>query len=98
MMAKIPLICVVLLVVGTTQINGQSMSKMSKRESALFKPKTTGRLLSNLLTPEDGCGYTKVTTTRIVGGSEAPVGAWPWIALLGYVKRNKTYFDCGKET
>lgn len=24
--------------------------------------------------PEDGCGLTKVKNTRIVGGSEAPVG------------------------
>lgn len=27
-----------------------------------------------LLTPEEGCGLTKVKNTRIVGGTEAPVG------------------------
>lgn len=27
-----------------------------------------------LLTPEEGCGFTKVRNTRIVGGSEAPIG------------------------
>lgn len=31
---------------------------------------TNGRLL----TPEEGCGYAKVSTPRIVGGSEAKLG------------------------
>lgn len=31
-----------------------------------------------LLTPEEGCGYSKVQNTRIVGGAPAKNGAWPW--------------------
>lgn len=50
-----------------------------------------------LPTPADGCGYSKVKNTRIVGGSEAPVGAWPWMVLLIAVGKNKIIsFDCGK--
>lgn len=27
-----------------------------------------------LLTPEEGCGYSKVANTRIIGGTEAKIG------------------------
>lgn len=50
----------------------------------------------HLPTPEDGCGLTKVKNTRIVGGSVAPVGAWPWFALLGYNEDDENDFKCGK--
>lgn len=33
-----------------------------------------------LLTPEEGCGQSKVVNTRIIGGTRAKVGAWPWLA------------------
>lgn len=49
----------------------------------------------SLLTPEEGCGLTKVKTNRIVGGSVAPVGAWPWMALLVYLQEDGLAFDCG---
>lgn len=62
-------------------------------KSALSKSGNAGRLL----TPEEGCGLTKVKNNRIVGGSAAPVGAWPWMTLLGFEKQNKTFFDCGKQ-
>lgn len=37
-----------------------------------------------LLTTEEGCGFSNVTHTRIVGGGPAKLGAWPWMALIGY--------------
>lgn len=37
-----------------------------------------------LLTNEEGCGFSNVTHTRIVGGGPAKLGAWPWMALVGY--------------
>lgn len=45
-----------------------------------------------LLTPEEGCGYSKVSNTRIVGGVPAKVGAWPWIALLGNTFTNVNWW------
>lgn len=50
-----------------------------------------------LLTPEEGCGYSKVSNTRIVGGAPAKVGAWPWIALLGYSIGWIKVFKAGKK-
>lgn len=49
-----------------------------------------------LLTPEEGCGYSKVATTRIVGGAPAKNGAWPWIVLLGQRVNREIKFQCGK--
>lgn len=50
----------------------------------MFAPSNfpTGRLL----TPEEGCGQSKVTTTRIVGGQPAKNGAWPWLAKLPIIE------------
>lgn len=50
-----------------------------------------------LLTPEEGCGYSKVSNTRIVGGVPAKVGAWPWLGLLGYRIGWATVFKAGME-
>lgn len=49
-----------------------------------------------LLTPEEGCGYSKVANTRIVGGAPAKNGAWPWLVLLGSYDGSEYLFECGK--
>lgn len=52
----------------------------------------SGRLLG----PEEGCGFSPIAHTRIVGGNPAKNGAWPWAALLGYSDPNVgATFNCG---
>lgn len=49
-----------------------------------------------LLTPDTGCGYSNVTHRRIVGGTPAKLGAFPWMALIGYSNDlGETSFKCG---
>uniref|UniRef100_A0A1B0CAP3 CLIP domain-containing serine protease n=1 Tax=Lutzomyia longipalpis TaxID=7200 RepID=A0A1B0CAP3_LUTLO len=50
----------------------------------------------HLLTPEEGCGFSNKTHNRVVGGVDAELGGWPWMALLGY-KNNlgEIGFKCG---
>lgn len=50
-----------------------------------------------LLTPSEGCGYTKVAHKKIVGGSTAKPGAWPWLALVLYTNETGTFSNCGKK-
>ena len=50
--------------------------------------------------PEEECGKRTLegdTAQNIAGGSEAPPGKWPWMALLGYTRDGKqeTFFECG---
>lgn len=48
------------------------------------------------LTPETGCGYSNVTHRRIVGGTPAKLGSFPWMALIGYSNDlGETSFKCG---
>lgn len=49
-----------------------------------------------LLTPEEGCGQSIVINKRIVGGTVAEKGAWPWIALIGRENHTHVSFACGK--
>lgn len=51
-----------------------------------------------LLTPAQGCGFSTVNHKRIVGGSPAKQGAWPWLALLGYLDGKKVTLGCGKHS
>ncbi|CAL1274439.1 unnamed protein product [Larinioides sclopetarius] len=41
------------------------------------------------------CGRTLVTFRRIVGGQESVIGAWPWMALIYYIRRNGRSAECG---
>lgn len=50
----------------------------------------------SLLMPNEGCGFSKVKNTKIVGGQNAKPGSFPWMTLLGY--RNslgEESFKCG---
>lgn len=49
-----------------------------------------------LLTPEEGCGFSNATHTRVVGGQPAKKGAYPWMALVGYTDNfGKLGWKCG---
>nr|WBW70045.1 venom protein [Lampona murina] len=44
----------------------------------------------------DNCGISKVAEERIIGGAQAGVGEFPWMASLYFVgDNNKLYFKCG---
>lgn len=70
---------------------------MDQTTSGPVKPPTSDPSLQNrLLTPEDGCGVSNVTHTRVVGGVDAKLGAWPWIARIGYTNNlNELSWKCG---
>ncbi|KAM7356970.1 venom serine protease Bi-VSP-like [Cochliomyia hominivorax] len=57
------------------------------------KPATLNNIM--LPTEEDGCGQVNVTLTKIVGGEESQIGAWPWMALIGYDPYSTQPFRCG---
>lgn len=41
------------------------------------------------------CGRSTVDdSNRVIGGKNAPQGAWPWMALIGYDDEN-SIFNCG---
>ncbi|KAG8201099.1 hypothetical protein JTE90_028769 [Oedothorax gibbosus] len=41
------------------------------------------------------CGRSQVPFRRIVGGQESVIGAWPWMAIIYYVRRRGTSAECG---
>lgn len=103
MMASIHLIIGVLLFAGVRHICGNRFSAVNI--ISLFCHKNHFQsgdsgvkdIKGRLLTPEEGCGLSKVMNKRIIGGSEAPIGAWPWLAVLAYLRNgNRLAFECGK--
>nr|XP_044250422.1 venom serine protease Bi-VSP-like [Drosophila takahashii] len=73
---------------------GQTISALNANITttpASIIPRKTDKVL---LSMEDGCGYTSVVKKKIVGGVVSQIGAWPWIALLGY-NDPKEKFKCG---
>lgn len=49
------------------------------------RPVKNSGFKGKLLTPDDGCGVSKESAHKIVGGSPAKPGQYPWMALLGSV-------------
>ena len=43
------------------------------------------------------CGIASMFSTRIVSGLQSSVGAWPWVAALGYLEQQSgdIYYLCG---
>lgn len=54
------------------------------------RPVKNSGFKGKLLTPKDGCGVSKESAHKIVGGSPAKPGQYPWMTLLGsvYLKFN----------
>ncbi|KAH8349620.1 hypothetical protein KR084_002789 [Drosophila pseudotakahashii] len=69
-------------------------SSNTRPTSASLIPRNTDEVPRRLPNMEDGCGYTSVPKNKIVGGVVSQIGAWPWIALLGY-KDPRIPFQCG---
>lgn len=54
-------------------------------------PSAPGSLPTN---DRDKCGMTNTTKTRVVGGVNAQLGSYPWLAALGY-RLNVIRYLCG---
>ncbi|TMW43553.1 hypothetical protein DOY81_011367, partial [Sarcophaga bullata] len=58
--------------------------------------KTNDNIPKRLPTEEDGCGFSQNAFKKIVGGEASKIGAWPWIALIGYDDGfSASPFKCG---
>ncbi|XP_037950615.1 phenoloxidase-activating enzyme-like [Teleopsis dalmanni] len=55
----------------------------------------TGETPRRLPTEDEGCGFVRQATGKIVGGRESEIGDWPWIALIGYNAYSLNPFRCG---
>lgn len=52
-----------------------------KRFKIYFLGPGNDNMKGRLLSPEEGCGYSKVINTRIIGGSEAKNGSYMLIFI-----------------
>ncbi|KAM7357438.1 venom serine protease Bi-VSP-like [Cochliomyia hominivorax] len=55
--------------------------------------RNSNEIPTHLPTADEGCGYSANYNKKIVGGVVSKVGAWPWIALIGYDLPSP--FKCG---
>ncbi|XP_055910857.1 uncharacterized protein LOC129945223 [Eupeodes corollae] len=64
--------------------------------SVIF-PRNVDEIPRKLPTMADGCGFVNNEYRKIVGGTASKVGAWPWIALIGYEDNglSASPFKCG---
>ncbi|XP_062136477.1 phenoloxidase-activating factor 3-like isoform X3 [Drosophila sulfurigaster albostrigata] len=61
------------------------------KENSLVEP-----IPRRLPTEEEKCGKQRnVTFKKLIGGGNAKIGAWPWIALLAYDYGSSYQFKCG---
>ncbi|XP_067648125.1 ovochymase-2-like [Eurosta solidaginis] len=49
----------------------------------------------HLPTEDEGCGLTNYSGVKVVGGGDSSIGAWPWMALIGYDRYSLSPFRCG---
>lgn len=88
------LLVVAFLLLATTKINGQYISFTFCKLTSYFRNLVAMKLYflgtlkfsanspkGRLLTPEEGCGYSKAQNNRVIGGAPAKIGAWPWYSI-----------------
>ncbi|XP_061388803.1 uncharacterized protein LOC133323915 [Musca vetustissima] len=77
-----------------TEDNGDSDTTTNRR-NINRRQMTNQQNTPSLPSEEDGCGLVNQTAPKIVGGDESQIGAWPWMALIGYDPYSVRPFKCG---